>query len=331
VNLGKWVLRYLFANLIDEEIRRDEAYRKDLIASSQEPTGIQRGNAPTSIMIPPATHLDNGLSQSPNSMATPRPVNGAGFAPFTPSLSIGVATPAAPPPYANSMTSHLPPTAEEGASLEKQLSHSSNPRSSTDRNNDYFSSNPNTIPSETSSDTNQKGEPANNEPPPTALPLSPSEPESKEKTKEGGLFGKKFMKMTKFPKTLSRTSVDAKPAPASSEDKASTEESDKSSEKEEKVFEDNFFGIIQKIRHEYDEQLAANPGQPLTIGITPSPPTETPLLKPPPGTTVIIQEDNPASGGVADVYRGTVGTLAKEADAIEKAAPMWLGDLLLRV
>jgi WD repeat-containing protein 48 len=271
------------------------------------------------------------VSQSPDSMATPRPANGHTFSPFTPGLSIGVATPGIPQPHQNSMSSHLPPTAEEETLLEKQPSHSSNPRSSLEKPNDYFSPSPNAQPSETSSDTNQKSEQAGTEPTPTALPQSPSEPESKEKSKEGGLFGKKFMKMTKFPKTLSRNSVDAKPPPSSTEEKASTEESDKSSEKEERVFEDNMLGIIQKIRHEYDEQLASNPGQSLTMGIAPSPPSETPVLKPPPATTVIIQEDNPASGGVADVYRGTVATLAKDADAIERAAPMWLGDLLLRV
>lgn len=130
-----------------------------------------------------------------------------------------------------------------------------------------------------------------------------------------------------FPKKLGRNSVEAKPVPT--EEKA--EDSDKSSEKEEKIVEDNFFGIIQKIKNEYDEQLLANSGQTLGVGVNPSASNETPVLKLPPHTAVLIQEDNPDSGGVADVYRGTVETVGREADVIEKVAPMWLGDLLLRV
>ena len=130
-----------------------------------------------------------------------------------------------------------------------------------------------------------------------------------------------------FPKKLGRSSVEVKPIVV--DDKS--EESDKSSEKEDKIVEDNFYGIVQKIRNDYDEQLLASPGGPLPTGISPSLPTETPILKPPPFTTVIIQEDRPDSGGVADLYRGTVNSVGKDADVIEKTAPMWLGDLLLRV
>jgi WD repeat-containing protein 48 len=46
-------------------------------------------------------------------------------------------------------------------------------------------------------------------------------------------------------------------------------------------------------------------------------------------TTVIIQEET--SGGSADLYRGTVATVGEDASLIEERAPMWLGDLLLRV
>ena len=63
--------------------------------------------------------------------------------------------------------------------------------------------------------------------------------------------------------------------------------------------------------------------------ITPSMPNETPVLKPPLSTTVIIQEDRPDSGGVADLYRGTVGSLHEDADLLERVVPTWLGDLLL--
>ena len=132
-----------------------------------------------------------------------------------------------------------------------------------------------------------------------------------------------------FPKKLARTSVEVKP-PVPTEEKSDTA-SEKSSEKEEKIIEDNFYGVVQKIRQDYDNHADLQSEDPLPMGITPSLPIETPMLKPPPHTLVIIQEDNPESGGLADQYRGEISDLGKEADTLEKIAPMWLGDLLLKV
>ena len=130
-----------------------------------------------------------------------------------------------------------------------------------------------------------------------------------------------------FPKKLGRTSVDAKPPIVDEK----SETSEKSEDKEEKLVYDNFFGSVQKIRHEYHEQLQLSPNRPLHPGITPSLPNETPELRLPPNTAVIIQEDRPDAGGVADLYRGTVSSVGREVDLVEQAGPMWLGDLLLRV
>jgi len=105
-------------------------------------------------------------------------------------------------------------------------------------------------------------------------------------------------------------------------------ETSESGEKEKEV-DDSFFGIVQRIRNEYEKALLENPEQKLESGITPSLANETPVLKPPPMTTVIIQEET--SGGSADLYRGTVATVGEDASLIEERAPMWLGDLLLRV
>ena len=80
---------------------------------------------------------------------------------------------------------------------------------------------------------------------------------------------------------------------------------------------------------DYDKYLQDHPNEPVESLIAPSLPNETPVLKPPPLTTVIIQEET--SGGSADLYRGTVGTVGEDVDLIEERAPMWLGDLLLRV
>ena len=108
------------------------------------------------------------------------------------------------------------------------------------------------------------------------------------------------------------------------------EESDKSSEKEEKHVEDNLLGTIQKIRYDYAEHLQNDPTQQLPAGVIPSLLSETPILRHPPSTIVLIQEERPDTGGVADLYRGTVGSVGQDADLIEKSAPMWLGELLLR-
>lgn len=251
--------------------------------------------------------------------STPRPTNGFYRGPLTPGLTIGLATPGL---QFGSHANHLTAAVEEDTKLEKRASRQSQPRSSTDKPSDYFSSNQ---LSETSSDSNQKG-PSTPGEGSSLVPTSPTaEPEKEEKKRKGSLFGKKIQ--MNFPKKLGRNSVEAKP-PAPEE--KLEESSEKSSEKEERVFDDNFYGVVQRIRSEYEENLLAHPGQ-LGVGISPSQPSETPVLKLPPHTAIFIQEDRPDAGGVADLYRGSVGTLGKDVDVIEKVAPAWLGELLLRV
>lgn len=200
----------------------------------------------------------------------------------------------------------------------------------TEGQSDYFSRNSSANnQSEASSESNKvpetPGTGENNNHLPLATPTSPTEEKKK------GLFGKKFSGMA-FPKKLARTSTEVAKTPAlTQEEKSDTASHLSSSEKEEKVIEDNFFGVVQKIRQDYDEHLESKPGEPLPQGVTPSLPNETPMLNPPPHTTVIIQEDNPESGGLADQYRGEIGQLGAEADTLEKIAPMWLGELLLKV
>lgn len=221
-----------------------------------------------------------------------------GSYPMTPGLAIGVATPG---------TSLAPPL--PGTAGEETKSRTSG---------DYFSSNPPALPPQPAdAKTSESGS--------DAAPENPASPTEQEKDAKGLRFGKKF-RMT-FPKKFGRTSVDQS-KPAATDEKA--EESDKSSEKGDKIVEDNFHGVIQKIRNEYDEKLSSDALRFPDTGITPSMPTETPVLKPPLSTSILIHEDSMDVGGVADVYRGTVKSLAQDADEIEKAAPMWLGELLLR-
>jgi WD repeat-containing protein 48 len=230
INLGKWVLRYLFAGLIDEEIRRDEKYRRS--------SGLNLGP------LPPRK-----IDWDDESITTPKAIIA------TPGLSIGIASPGLTQVQSNG--SKTP--------LEKS-------------SGDYFS------PKEPSDDVPEDSKPSWKK---LRLPL------------------KKLAKTPEIPKPV----VDDK------------SESDKSVE--EKPIEDNFYGVIQKIRQDYDHDSQT--------AITPSQPNETPVINPPLMTSIIIQEDAPESGGLADLYRGTVGSVGKDADEIEKVAPMWLGDLLLRV
>jgi len=126
---------------------------------------------------------------------------------------------------------------------------------------------------------------------------------------------------------MGRTSTDAKPL--IQEEKI--EESETSEVKEEKVYEANISGVIERIRHEYDEFLIANPGKDLVTAITPSLETETPRLSIPPRTAVFIQEETGDTAVASDLYRGSVENIGQDIERLEKAIPYWLGDLLLKV
>lgn len=318
------MLRNLFDTFLDEEIKRDEVYRRNL-QNSTNSVGMQRRNAPPSIALPTSPSPPSSRSFETPSTVTPRPLNGLVL--MTPSLSIGVATPTV---TSSNPSSHaaglLTPTAEEDSAMEERQNGASNQVGTGDRTSDYFSSMPNSRQSETSLENN-KAPATPGEGPQGTTPTSPND--DKEEKKKGSLFSKNF-KMT-FPKNmkLGRTSMEMKSA-AATEEKAEAE-SDKSSDTGEKVFEDNLLGVVERIRHEYDEQARARSDQPFSMGITPSSPIETPVLRPPPDTLIIIQEDDPDSGGVADLYSETIDALGRDADVIEKVAPRWLGDLLLKV
>ncbi|KAL8671536.1 MAG: hypothetical protein Q9168_003963 [Polycauliona sp. 1 TL-2023] len=250
-----------------------------------------------------------------DSLITPRPPNGSALPAVTPGLSIAVATPHPGSSVNGSSTSsnsNLNST-EPGPKLEKTSSNHSQSRTPTDKPKDYFSPNPNVSTDQREED----GADSNVQ--------SPVDGDKEEKQKEGTtLFGKRFR--MNFPKKLGRTSVEVKPTTV--DEKA--EESDKSEEKEEQIVEDNLYGVIQRMRYDYEEQLQGASSQALSCRIFPSSHNETPKIEPPPHTTIIIQEDRPDSGGVTDLYRGTVRSVGHDADQIEKSAPMWLGELLLR-
>lgn len=237
------------------------------------------------------------------------------------SVPAGAAT-----PHANGSSQIDWSNTEEGNGLEKKASQNSQTRSSSDRKSDYFTSAAQAkspvdgqtrgpvTPGDTSLESFR-----------LALTQSPVELDKDEKAKESGIFGKSFR--MKFPKKLGRPSTEVKSAMVDEK----SEESDVSEEKEDKTIQNNLYGTIQRIRYQYEEQMQEDSSHQLVTGIRASSLTETPELQLPPFTTVIIQDERPDSGGVADLYRGTVSSIGYDADLIEKVAPMWLGELLLKV
>lgn len=318
VNLGRWILRYLFANLVDEEVKRDEAFRLALPSNQK----IKSGSLPKVTLaptLPPSSQNINllKLKEESDSAITPRAIVGQ-LSPVTPGLAMALATPALPSSVSysagNGMPTSLSSTAEESQTLEKRKSHASNPRMS----GDYFSQSGYSQQSQVVKLPGAHGD---------AIPEAPpSQTEPDRESKSSSLFGKKF-KMS-LSRKLGRTSAEA-PKPAAVDDRSET--SEKSSEREDKIVEENFYGILQKIRHEYDDLLLNHPHETLQAGIAACLPSEAPILRPPAATSIIIQEDRPDSGGMEDLYRGTVASTGRDADLIEKAAPIWLGELLLRV
>ncbi|KAI0485390.1 WD repeat-containing protein [Xylaria cf. heliscus] len=312
INLGRWILRYLFARLIDEEIKRDEAYRQKLNENVERRLAASRLNPPLSVAIPAIN--DSQIWQSTGSPVTTPRANSSILLP-TPGLGIGVATPAV----------HLPAVPEKVgtplSSIEKRSS-----QTSRQSGEDYFSS------GISSADAPYKvmTTPAAVESQAVEAPKSPAE--TKDKEKDGPKspstpFGKKFrMGMSFGSKKTGRSASSNTEKPVVVEEKPEENKSESSSNHEKEV-DDNFHGAVQKIHNDYEKQLLENPNQVVETKITPSLPNETPVLKLPPGTKVIIQEET--SGGSADVYRGTVMSVGVDADIIEEKAPMWLAEVLL--
>lgn len=315
---------------------------------------MERENAPTSIQLPPSRST-NGWhdthASGPPTNSTLRAANGHSL--ITPGMSIGQATPGSFFGSLSGKTKDIsgPRASEDGAPLAMTVSQQSQQgRKSTD-NRDYFS-NPATgtegliSPTETvkfpmTPSSENPGEEAGD-----AATALPGETPSK--------FGRKFgMKMSFNMKKLTRTSTadTAKTSIVEEAPKETEAESDSRSSKtsNSRIVDENFLGCVQKLRFAYDDDLIAQ-GQRQTamdaaggaLGsakelelpsqITPSLPNETPVLKPPGNTTILIQEDRPEAGGVADLWEGKVAGTGEAAnvDLLEKCAPMWLGDVLLR-
>ena len=317
VNLGKWALRYLFANFIDEEIKKDVEYRINLSSNPSRPSSIHRMHAQPSIILPDSpSQIISSISQ--DDTVTPKSNGGAS------ALSIGVAS----PQTNDSSTNHVSQTPsatsvriDEDPKLENQTLQASASRSSTEKSTDYPTEN---VQRKSAVESQQPSEttPAEATQENTAI-ASPGD--NKDERPGSTLFGKKFR--MNFPRKMGRSSVEVKPAIVDEK----SEESNKWEDKESKPFDDYICGTIANIRKGYEAQLQDFPNLDPLPGISPSLSNDTPKLQHPPLTTVIIQEESPDAGGVADLYRGTVSSVGTDASVIEKVAPSWLGELLLKV
>ncbi|RFU79876.1 hypothetical protein TARUN_2365 [Trichoderma arundinaceum] len=308
VSLGKWILRYLFANLIDEEIRRDELHRQTLNEGVEKRQAATRAEAPSSIILP-----GPGISAGDTSdqLLTPR-ASLPHLHVTTPGLAIGLASPGVV------MTLQGVPEEAVASPLEREGSRPS-------AENDYFSAGiaPAAGAAAAPTAATETSEPK------TSTDNGNDKGKEKEKEKAADSskspFSRKF-RMSFSSKRIGRSASQAtQEKPVVVEDKADESESSSNHDKE---VDDSFFGVIQKIRNEYDKQIAESPDKLVETRVTPSLPSDTPVLKLPLGTKVIIQEET--SGGSANLYQGTVGNLGRDADIIEQKAPMWLGDVLLQ-
>ncbi|CAZ82349.1 unnamed protein product [Tuber melanosporum] len=329
INLGKWVLRYLFSNLINEEIARDEDYRKRLDSDREEREQMRRTNAPPQISMPPVTFSSDIGTQSPGgaSVATPKAHNGFSLFPQTPGMVIGLATPAltlAPSNIAHAgEAAPLPTTNEEESGPRASLSPTT--RGSIDKlaTGDYFStgSTSNATPTKPISSGPSLGEAVDD------APATPSTADKEKEEKDSSLLGRWRSFGTRKLGRSASTDTANKPTVSTVDEKPSGDESAISDKPD--PLEDTLLGVLKKIRGSYEIQVRERVGEPFRSSIAPSLPLETPVLKPPGNTTIIIQEDRLDFGGVADLYRGTVSCVGEDADLLEKVAPAWLGDLIL--
>ncbi|KAI5864152.1 WD40 repeat-like protein [Durotheca rogersii] len=316
INLGRWILRYLFAKLIDEEIKRDEVHRQKLNEGVENRRAASRLNPP--ISIPLSAPNVQGWEPSDSPVTTPR-ANGANL-PMSPGLAIGLATPA----------SNLPGISEGIATPVNPLERVSIPHHSWPSGDDYFSGGISSVDATAKAGPAPTPAPADQPPAKEETPKTPVE--TKEKEKDGAKspstpFAKKFrMGMSFGSKKLGKSAAANVEKPVATEEKPEENKSESSSNHEKEV-DDNLRGVIQKIHNEYEKQLLENPDNTIETKITPALPIDAPVLKLPSGTKVIIQEET--SGGSANLYRGTVMTVGVDADIIEEKAPVWLGEVLL--
>lgn len=233
---------------------------------------------------------------------------------MTPGMNIGLATPLVmnfpKSSGADSLEHHLAPMAEEDSNIP-----------SSQEKHDYFSAPSNTAGADeprtpgttlTTVNTTATTQPASTNAPP--------ETPSGSKLSFGKLWGKK----------ANRNSTSEEKRSVIDENAAKTDNADAEPIKPVEVFDETLGGVLKRMRQDYASGIGASDGT-IKTAICPSLPNDTPVIKHTSEMVVIIQEDKPDSGGVKDVYRGTIGQLGAEADDLEKVVPAWVAEAILFV
>ena len=297
---------------MDEEVRRDEHYRKSLTSQSQPATGLNRASAPNSIALPQRDFGDTEDQKTPRAMNGRMPM-------MTPGMGIGLATPGLSLlTQKTSNQSNMTPLLDAKSPTSVSVPW----RGSLDKVGDYFAARPPSRP----------GTPGGMA---SKAPTTPSETDERapsaenDKAKETpGLFGKKKFRMSFAGKRLN------KPAPEAAkpivEEKPKEENESESKVEEELPYAGCFYGVVHQIRQEYAGKSEST-DESLVSGIYAGIPGEMPVLKPPATTTILIQEESHNSAGMTDLFEGRLSSIARQADVLEKVAPFWLGNLLLKV
>lgn len=343
INFGKWVLRYLFAKLIDEEIRRDEAFRSSI---DTPVTGDSRTRGSTLLIdMPSETSMHRRWHSQGEFAVTPRAYSSSRYDSTTPGISIAVATPGVAPPHSPnayvkmSGTALTPPSTLGCSSLPSNVTVQQEHTAKSDKVGDYFAYQSPSIATDVHGFIQQRLPTTPTDNAGDSHTLSPSELEKQSKeikdskdTKDSREIATSLGKRLRIQFTPKKSS-----RPPTSETKESlVEEKSGDSEHDEDIKNESerelesFRASIASIRGEYENDALHRAGR-VTSLIVPSLPMETPMLEPPPLTTIILQEERPDSGGVADLFDGYIQDAGRDCDAIEKFAPAWLGDVLLRV
>lgn len=89
--------------------------------------------------------------------------------------------------------------------------------------------------------------------------------------------------------------------------------------------------VVTNLQKDYNEKArTASDGTALfPSAFTPPMPHDLPIMPIPEHTKVLISELGKDSGGLVDIYRGSVGSLDNDADKLGKLVPAWIANVLL--
>ncbi|RIB12846.1 hypothetical protein C2G38_2041481 [Gigaspora rosea] len=351
INLGKWVLRNLFANFTRTliEIYEELQAQNLLMPQRLQPNDYRddRSLPLQHISFPPATVQAGQLSVNNTPTTLPTVSTTQSVNPPLPTTS---ALPQSPTtPLAAFTTGPLTAPAATGSQQPDYFSgsHHNSPTSPTGGNL--------TPPASTGSEPlgGQLSTPEVIKPPPPAL-INQTSSSSGSSSSIFGRFKPTFVrsKISKTPNTETKpessgtsvspennadTKTDSKPsAPTQSQDESSAqarkdEESKVNSPTRSKVQVQHTSDSNRHHPIHHDHIHTIRSMRPLIQPpFVPLPISESPEIQIPPHTTVIISEVSPEASTFVDSYRGAVETMVKDVELIEHKAHPWLLEFLLK-